>query len=366
MLERYADAYGQLIVVCRADAVQNHRIPRIIDSRIGFSPQPNLRSASIPFVAQRAVRSITACISEADVVVARVPSILGLLAASIAKRLRVPTVLEVVANALESNAGHGSPLGRIVGVAEHVWTKHEVRTADTVIYITKRYLQSVYPTSGRSFVCPNVLVPEPMAEVLQARLKRFKSRGNRSIGLVGSLDVDYKGHNTALRTLAVLIDKYGHTDLTLEFVGPGCPQRWQSKATALGVDHAVRFKGALAPGAEVARWMDTIDILLQPSRTEAQGRAIIEAMSRACPVVASNVGGIPELLDSTVLAHPDAVEAMARLCDQLLARPQLYAETSATNWRTAFGYATEVIEPIRFVALRSVVDPLGKPPRNTS
>lgn len=46
------------------------------------------------------------------------------------------------------------------------------------------------------------------------------------------------------------------------------------------------------------QWLDQLDLYIQPSFTEGLPRALIEAMSRGLPALASDVGGIPELLDA--------------------------------------------------------------------
>ena len=60
------------------------------------------------------------------------------------------------------------------------------------------------------------------------------------------------------------------------------------------------FKG-VKPHDEVLQWMDTLDLYIQPSNTEGLPRSLIEAMSRGCPCVGSDAGGIPELLDPSCI-----------------------------------------------------------------
>ena len=51
---------------------------------------------------------------------------------------------------------------------------------------------------------------------------------------------------------------------------------------------------------KVFEWLDTIDLYVQPSLTEGMPRAAIEAMSRGCPVVVSDVGGLKNLVDKNI------------------------------------------------------------------
>ena len=62
------------------------------------------------------------------------------------------------------------------------------------------------------------------------------------------------------------------------------------------VENRVKFLGQV-PHKEVLKWLDNIDIYIHPSYTEGLCRSIIEAMSRACPIICSDVGGNYELVD---------------------------------------------------------------------
>ena len=55
---------------------------------------------------------------------------------------------------------------------------------------------------------------------------------------------------------------------------------------------------------------DSLDIYIQPSKLEGLPRAVIEAMSRGCPVLGSDVGGIPELLDNECLFKKGSSKAI--------------------------------------------------------
>jgi glycosyltransferase involved in cell wall biosynthesis len=64
-----------------------------------------------------------------------------------------------------------------------------------------------------------------------------------------------------------------------------------------------------------------IDVAVLPSYREAQGLSILEALALARPVVASNVGGIPEMIDDGVtglLVPPHDAEALAKAITRLL------------------------------------------------
>ena len=63
-----------------------------------------------------------------------------------------------------------------------------------------------------------------------------------------------------------------------------------------GLEKEVKIIGAL-PHNEVFKWLENIDIYIQPSYTEGLCRAIVEAMSKACPVICTDAGGNVELIE---------------------------------------------------------------------
>jgi glycosyltransferase involved in cell wall biosynthesis len=114
----------------------------------------------------------------------------------------------------------------------------------------------------------------------------------RHIVVVANLRPE-KGHD-------VLIDAAVHVlrtfpDARFEFVGSG-PERDRllTLANSRGVGHAFDFVGHQD---DVAARLAAADIFVLPSRSEAFPNAVLEAMAAGLPVVASDVGGIPDLVD---------------------------------------------------------------------
>lgn len=90
---------------------------------------------------------------------------------------------------------------------------------------------------------------------------------------------------------------------------------------------AVRFIGARS---DVPRWMAAADVMALPSAWEARALVVQEAMAAGLPVVASAVGGLPELIGSAgVLVPPGDAGALADAVGGLLADPARRSELSA-------------------------------------
>jgi len=72
-------------------------------------------------------------------------------------------------------------------------------------------------------------------------------------------------------------------------------ERLHRRIVAGGMDGRVRFSGPQA-GAELAGSYGAADVLVLPSRAETYGMVVAEALARGLPVVAADVGGVPEAL----------------------------------------------------------------------
>jgi glycosyltransferase involved in cell wall biosynthesis len=110
---------------------------------------------------------------------------------------------------------------------------------------------------------------------------------------------------------------------TLTVIGTGILQK-EYEAMAARTGGRVRIEARSYPHPQMPHVYDQYDFFVAPSRTEAQGVAMCEAMACGLPVVASRVGGIPEFVrDGTdgLLYAPNTPEVLAQTVYSLLSDP---------------------------------------------
>ena len=124
-----------------------------------------------------------------------------------------------------------------------------------------------------------------------------------------------RGAESAARQMAPAMP-----DLRIALVGEG-PMRAELTALAAQCGCEVAFAGAQPPD-EVARWMAASDLVTLPSYSEGHPNVLVEALACGRGVVATPVGGIPEVVDaaSGVLVPPRDAHALAEGLRSGLAR----------------------------------------------
>lgn len=160
--------------------------------------------------------------------------------------------------------------------------------------------------------------------------------GSHRLVCAGRLEVQ-KGFDLVIDALARLWP--GHPSLRLVVAGDG-PARpaLEEQARALGVDDAVEFRGWVSPG-EVPALLQSAAVVVMPSRDhEFFGLVALQAAQVGRPVVASSLGGLPEVVvDGTtgVLFPPGDAAALAAAVGALLDDPARAARMGAAARRRA-------------------------------
>jgi glycosyltransferase involved in cell wall biosynthesis len=143
----------------------------------------------------------------------------------------------------------------------------------------------------------------------------------------------FKGLDIALRAWKLLASK-----VTLFVAGEvwwNAEAEYRQLAKQLGIEDRVRFEFRFIPDDEVATCFAASDVVVTPYRSEAQSGVAMTSFHFGRPVIASAVGGVPEIIregENGMLVPPENPEALARAVDHFFTtadRPAMEKAASA-------------------------------------
>jgi glycosyltransferase involved in cell wall biosynthesis len=278
-------------------------------------------------------------IFKTDVTVVRLSSILGYVAIPILIKYNRPFFVEAVTNAYESYWHHGSITGKLSANYLEYLNKKCIKRSPYVIYVARK-LKNDYPTDGYNAVISDVSLPH-IVTLKDMQASRFTGQIFR-IGLIGTFAAKYKGQDVLLKAVSLLEDDIKR-NIELYFFGVGDFDWVINMAKQFNLYEKIKFIGKLSHD-EIFDNIHDLSLYVQPSLTEGMPRALLEAMSRGCPVLASSTGGIPEIIGRDFLHKPGDYK---KLSTQI----RLFYENRELLKKEAF-HSLELVEPFRKDNLR--------------
>lgn len=186
-----------------------------------------------------------------------------------------------------------------------------------------RVLQADGISNDRIEVVHDGVPPLPPATIDRDEIRRSIGLGTDTllIGSVGSLTRE-KGHVHLIDAMAQLSNKEAQPHLVL--VGEGDQEKLlRDRARQHRLEDRIHLVG-FQEQEQISSWFGAFDLYLQPSLEEGLCTSILDALSLELAVVASDVGGIPELIEDRVtgrLVPPADTQQLARVIDELLDDP---------------------------------------------
>ena len=229
---------------------------------------------------------------------------------------------------------------------------HRVLTSACVVVAPSAYLQSqlsLYRNDIR-------VIPNP----IDVSAYPFRHRTNPKPNLVW-VRAFHEIYNPSLapKMLHELIKTWPEAHLTM--VGPdksdSSLERMQMLATQLSVKDHVTITGGVAR-EQVPNWLDQGDIFINTTNFDNTPVSVIEAMACGLPVVTTNVGGIPWLIEDGVdglLVPPDDPESIAQAIHRVLTEPGLAGNLSQNARQKAESFDWLIILPVLEEVLTSLV-----------
>jgi len=246
----------------------------------------------------------------------------GLMAVLAAAIFDIPTVVTV----------HGGDVFRLRHSAFLTLKRFTLKRATCVTVnspATRQAVLELAPDLKNLYEIPMGIPDGPCLQKNEAMRPCLSSKGPPVILFIGRLTAE-KGVEDLLKAAAILLKKKRAFQLVI--VGDGQERKaFEAMAEELAVAPCTRFVGAV-PHRQVMHFLAEASVFAAPSRItrdgwqEAQGLTIAEAMAAGVPVVATNVGGIPFMVQhqrTGLLVPPQCPERLADALELLLSNSKM-------------------------------------------
>lgn len=335
LLERYSYLADNITFMMRTKPIREKREFTLVPKVINVVSVPNFKTLkNYIMLKKKAEEIIEKQIKKSDIVVLRTQSSIAQLALKYVYKYKKPYIIESVGCSWDSYWNHGI-LGKMVAPYMYWKTKRAIAKANYVYYVTTKFLQKRYPTKGKTVCCSNVVLNRLEDGTLKKRIKKieqFDPKNKLILGTAAALDTRYKGQEYVIQGIKQLLDAGYNVEYHLAGGMNGSRSNFflRDLANKLGVADRVVFCGSLSSD-QMATYYDSLDIYIQPSKQEGLPRAVIEAMSRGCPVIGTNIAGIPELIQADFLFKKGSTEEFVKALDRIIKSDLLKIATENFN-----------------------------------
>jgi glycosyltransferase involved in cell wall biosynthesis len=332
-------------------AARGHKVEVVTTAERAPEPRPypvSWAARSSPLRHVRAAALVWRAARRADAVYATSMIRRAAIGARLARR---PLVVKLVSDEAFERATRS---GRYVGTLDEFQASGGVRTRflratrtaalkrARQVFSPSAYLRDVALRWGLDPERVSVLAnPAPEVPPLPSREEL-----RAELALSGDVLV-FAGRLGPQKSFGTALDALAHVpDTTLVVAGDG-PERaaLELRTAELGLDGRVRFLGSV-PRDRVLELFGAADASLLPSAWENFPHTVVEALAVGCPVIATAVGGVPEVIrdgENGLLVAPRDADALAAAIARFFGDAELRARLSAAAAPSVAGYSEEAV-----------------------
>jgi teichuronic acid biosynthesis glycosyltransferase TuaC len=273
--------------------------------KIGMSIAPFLMAYAV----KDTVRSLLVEDRDFDIIDAQYFYPDGVAAALLAKSVERPLVITALGSDINLIANYAIPRKLILSAG------HAAAAVVTVSNALKQSLIRIGLPERQITVIPTGVDLQLFRPIDRHACRRRLGLNGLTLLSVGQLNAN-KGHDLAIQALVDL------AEVTLMIAGNGSERmRLQALARSRQVADRVRFLGVVAH-EELKTYYGAADAVVLASAREGYPNVLLESLACGTPVIASNVGGIPEIVaapEAGLLMRERTTEALAEACRALFA-----------------------------------------------
>ena len=221
--------------------------------------------------------------------------------------------------------------------------KSLVKNATVRSFVTKHYLQDKYVKKQKDQSRFDTFYSSAVIEDVNKRVN-FNNILNefKIVHVANNLEDNTKGTLETILILNELLKK--DSRFYLEIIGDGnYVSKIRRLVYKLHISEKVKFKGRIIVRSEYLNVLSNNHLLLLPTKFEGLPRTIIEAMSLGMPVIASNISGIPELIDQNLCISKNEIYSYVEKINRISIDVEMLEKISLRNLANAAEYQKDIL-----------------------
>lgn len=231
--------------------------------------------------------------------------------------------------------------------------RYIVKRANGASYVTKHYLQRLYPNKAR-LIGNKEKYFESYYSSIELMLndirtpKKYEDTKSQFeiIHVSNAINNNIKGHKTFIEALKT-VNYFGYNVIGCCIGDGNMVDEFKKYAEQLGIGEKVQFIGRLHSREQLLNRLSQSSLLVLPTFMEGLPRTIIEAMAVGLPCISTPIAGIPELLDQKYLFNPEDSNGFAKAIIHLIDNPNELEIMSKKNIEVSQMYTREKLQERR-------------------
>lgn len=352
---RYFDVFSEVRIVSRMKKIEYSEV-----SNLNLVSGDNLEFYALPFYhgpwqyAKQFLniqKELTKAIKTCDCAILRIPDQVAFSLSKVLEKNNIPFGIEVVAHSWDLYA-EGTIDTKLRPFLRRLWDfnqKHICKKADGVSYVTENYIQKRYPSgieSNNKSRLETNYTSASLEETFFGQPREISQfdKSNFNLIHVAGINNTSKGHKELIQLMRDLKNQgYNHH---LTFVGGGkLLDTFKELSASFGVENQITFTGRIDDVSVLSKILSDSDVFIFPSLTEGLPRVIIEAMAIGLPCIATDVGGMSELISPEFLVEPRNYHDLLDKTIQILNDKELlYLESERNFYKVEKDYKSNIVQ----------------------
>lgn len=325
-LQRYLKVFEKIIVCGRfQNATNADNLVKVSGKNVEFLRLPNFVGLKEVFRNYKKIRKILSKnLTNFDCSIVRTPTVLSFSLFSILKRKYVFS--EVVCDAEHLFSDKHKFYNFIAKIIQ----QNICKNSDGVAYVTNSVLQKKYPSNKNSICTSYSSIDLYHDDFFYRENYTFSDKFN--ISLFSYMDDRRKGQDILIKCVSNL--KKEGLRINLNLIGDGKLLE-EFKNEAYDLMSPVTFYGRVVDKVTKKEILQNTDLVVLPTKSEGLPRSLIEAMALSIPCLATDVDGIPEIINSDQLFKYGDWDRMESLIKQLYYDVELRKRIGHENYYKA-------------------------------